>query len=104
MIGAFHLLVVIHLLQLTAAEKERTRSAGKASIGGPFSLVDHHGNPKTDKDFLGQWLLIYFGFTFCPDICPDEMEKLSLVVSTLGWPPSYCVWQIMCHVIVCVCV
>lgn len=67
-----------------AAEKERTKSHGRAALGGPFSLVDHNGQRKTDKDFLGQWILIYFGFTFCPDICPDELEKMATVVSNLG--------------------
>ena len=68
-----------------AAEKERTKSLGKAALGGPFSLTDHNGQKKTDKDFLGQWVLIYFGFTFCPDICPDELEKMATVLKNLGW-------------------
>ncbi len=66
------------------AEKERTRSYGKAALGGPFSLTDHDGNKRTEKDFHGQWLLFYFGFTFCPDICPDELEKMAEVVNNIG--------------------
>ena len=65
-------------------EKQKTRSLGKAALGGPFSLIDHNGERKTNQDFLGQWLLLYFGFTFCPDICPDELNKMATVINKLG--------------------
>jgi protein SCO1 len=51
-------------------------SVGKPNLGGPWTLVDMHGEPKTDKDYLGQYALLYFGFAHCPDICPAELVKV----------------------------
>ncbi|KAK2111131.1 hypothetical protein P7K49_010877 [Saguinus oedipus] len=65
-------------------EKEMQRHIGKPLLGGPFSLTAHTGEPKTDKDYLGQWILIYFGFTHCPDICPEELEKMIHVVDEIA--------------------
>lgn len=46
------------------------KSVGTPTIGGGFTLVDTNGRPITDSEFRGKFMLVYFGFTHCPDICP----------------------------------
>lgn len=53
-------------------------------IGGPFALVDHHGRAVTDHDYLGKPTLVFFGFTFCPDVCPTTLFDLSNRLKELG--------------------
>lgn len=72
--------------------QQRTEALRQAAVGqGDFSLLDHRGQARCKADFRGQWVLMYFGFTHCPDICPDELEKLVQVVRQLeakpGLPP-----------------
>lgn len=58
-------------------QKSSTKYTGKAQIGGNWLLYDTNGNPVTHKDFEGKYYLIYFGFTFCPDICPVSLNKMA---------------------------
>ncbi|MCH8684070.1 SCO family protein [Pedomonas mirosovicensis] len=56
---------------------------GRVPIGGPFSLVDHTGKPVTEKSWPGKHLLVYFGYTYCPDVCPADLQNMSLALTTL---------------------
>ncbi|OXB56064.1 hypothetical protein ASZ78_013146 [Callipepla squamata] len=64
--------------------ERRQRELRALALGqGDFQLVDHLGLPRSKADFRGQWVLLYFGFTHCPDVCPEELEKLSRAVELL---------------------
>jgi cytochrome oxidase Cu insertion factor (SCO1/SenC/PrrC family) len=54
------------------------------SIGGPFTLVNQDGKTVTEKDFAGNYLLVFFGFTYCPEVCPTELQKISRVMELVG--------------------
>ncbi len=47
-----------------------------ARIGGPFTLTDQNGTPRTDRDFTGKYRIMYFGYTYCPDVCPVDVAHL----------------------------
>jgi protein SCO1 len=64
------------------------KSVGKARIGGSYSLVDHNGRPVTSADFHGKYVLMYFGFVNCPDVCPAEMERLAAVIDAVDADPQ----------------
>ncbi len=57
---------------------------GGVSVGGPFALVNGEGRPVTDEAFRGRMMLVYFGYTFCPDVCPTELQTVSGVLDRLG--------------------
>lgn len=64
-------------------EAEANRGYGKPLVGGPFNLIDHNGQPFTHENLKGQFNIVYFGFTHCPDICPDELDKLGIWLDKL---------------------
>ena len=70
--------------QRSAAELKDILKYNKETIGGPFSLVDEHGRKRTEKDFRGKLLLVYFGYTTCPDICPTDLQQIGAAVDSLG--------------------
>lgn len=53
-------------------------------IGGRFALVTLDGKPVTEQSFHGKWLLVYFGYTFCPDICPTQLSEVGEALRQLG--------------------
>jgi protein SCO1/2 len=57
---------------------------GTSAIGGPFTLTDQDGKTITDQDFKGKPLLVFFGYTHCPDICPTTLFELSEMLHTMG--------------------
>ncbi len=58
--------------------------SGEALVGGPFSLVDHTGKRVSEKDFLGRYMLVFFGYTYCPDICPTELQVMTAALDSMG--------------------
>jgi len=59
-------------------------TTGKALVGGPFTLVDQTGKTVTERDFSGRYMLVFFGFTHCPDICPAELQVIAESLKALG--------------------
>jgi cytochrome oxidase Cu insertion factor (SCO1/SenC/PrrC family) len=62
----------------------RTVATGTASVGGPFSLTDQNGKTRTPADFRGRFMLIYFGYSFCPDVCPTTLAEMGTALDKLG--------------------
>ncbi len=69
-----------------AKNDTKTTIAGpeKGGVGGPFTLVDHNGRTVTNRDFYGNYLLIYFGYTYCPDVCPTSLIMMTDAMERLG--------------------
>lgn len=73
--------------QTTQGEAGRagpTVTSGAADIGGPFSLIDDTGAVVTEAAFKGQPTLVYFGFSYCPDVCPIALQKLGAAQEQMG--------------------
>jgi cytochrome oxidase Cu insertion factor (SCO1/SenC/PrrC family) len=57
---------------------------GTAQVGGPFRLIDHTGQMRSDSDFRGRFMLVYFGYTNCPDVCPTTLGVMADALAKLG--------------------
>ena len=60
------------------------RVSGEARIGGPFTLVDQDGRTVTEETYRGKAMLIYFGFTYCPDVCPMSLQVMDAALAQLS--------------------
>ena len=87
------LIAVLGCIAPAVAQSGSARSAAelmdvvmwaREPVGGPFALTDHTGKPRTDQDFRGKLMLVYFGFTNCPDVCPTDLQSIGLALEKLG--------------------
>ena len=67
-----------------SATQDATPPLAGAKIGGPFSLTDQDGKPVRDSDFAGRYRIVYFGYSYCPDICPTDLQQIGLAMDQLG--------------------
>jgi len=68
----------------SAAETMDILMWNREPVGGPFVLTDHAGKPRTDRDFRGMLMLVYFGFTYCPDVYPTDLMAIGQALERLG--------------------
>jgi cytochrome oxidase Cu insertion factor (SCO1/SenC/PrrC family) len=76
--------VAIEPTEPSAQELIQGLLSGRAPVGGPFELTDQSGRRRTDADFHGKLVVLYFGYTSCPDVCPTELQAISLALDNLG--------------------
>tara|TARA_R110001592_G_scaffold64194_4_gene197454 strand:- start:29149 stop:29784 length:636 start_codon:yes stop_codon:yes gene_type:complete len=76
--------VVAVIAEQRLTDTPRTGTAPEVKIGGPFTLTDHTGRPVTEQDFRGKAMLIFFGYTYCPDVCPTSLTEISAAMDKLG--------------------
>ena len=85
LVGVFVIVAVAALAwRQYMAPLDVSPAARTAKIGGPFSLVDHHGKSLTEADFRDRYMLVYFGYTFCPDVCPTSLTAMADALNILG--------------------
>jgi protein SCO1/2 len=76
--------VVALAITIVVAMRQTGHAEGLAAIGGPFTLVDDNGAPVTEKTLAGKPYAIYFGYTYCPEVCPTTLFDLSRWIKALG--------------------
>jgi protein SCO1 len=77
-------LFAVAIFIMLPGSAERTGLDRVAAIGGPFSLTNGDGKTVTDADLRGKYALVYFGYTFCPDVCPTTLNEVATALQSLG--------------------
>lgn len=83
-LGAGFAIALFALLAYAAYSNFSGTATNAGSVGGPFALIDQNGRAVTDKDFKGRWLIVYFGYTHCPDACPTALNTIGATLDQLG--------------------
>ena len=84
--AALALVVIAAAAWMLLTPATRSIAGGEALVGGPFTLTDQHGAEVTEQDFAGRHMLIYFGYTYCPDFCPMSLSNMTQALDLL--PPE----------------
>lgn len=83
-LGLPALCCVVFAAALTWREPPAWADAAPVTVGGPFALTAPDGTTVTDETYRGKWLLVFFGYTFCPDICPTTLNEIAAALDRLG--------------------
>lgn len=78
------LLTFVALQWVTSGQGEKGEEAAEPAFRAAFELTDHQGIVRTEKDYQGRWMLVFFGFANCPDICPTTLAEVAAVMKSLG--------------------
>ncbi len=70
--------------QPSAAQMMDDLMYGRGRVGGPFTLTDQTGKQRSDTDFRGKLMIVYFGYTYCPDVCPTDLMAITQALDALG--------------------
>ena len=70
--------------QPSAAQMMDDLMYGSGRVGGPFTLTDQTGKQRSDTDFRGKLMIVYFGYTYCPDVCPTDLMAITQALDALG--------------------
>jgi cytochrome oxidase Cu insertion factor (SCO1/SenC/PrrC family) len=82
--GGFAAWYLVQPARTGAIVSGETRSSGSALIGGPFTLTDQTGARRSEADLRGRYALVYFGYTYCPDVCPTSLSTMSRAIDQLA--------------------